>query len=356
MKRFLFTLLLATIIAGGGWSLYHRHEINSLGDMWRLASGQLGFEDPSQTGPSGNNPFQQASAAVAGGRGLRQGSAGRSPFPSIANNLQPQDYFDREVVRIASFKIAGGNARHGIDTAILAEICQQYDVVAIQNTGQTNLVPNLIGQLNTRGNDFVFVDRKDGAGNLAIVFNQQTLILDQQQWYTVNDPDNVMSNEPLVAWFRVRNAPPELAFTFTLANCQLDPSRPDLELAYLGELFRAIRDDGRGEDDVIMVGDFNAGDRGLNAIEYKTGLKCAIVGIPTNTQNSAQLDNILYNPQATNEFTGNRGVYDFMRQFNMTLADALDVSTHMPVWAEFSIYEGHSPGRVSEALRVPQSR
>jgi hypothetical protein len=229
-------------------------------------------------------------------------------------------------------------------------------VVAIQNTGQTNLVPNLIGQLNTRGNDFVFVDRKDGAGNLAIVFNQQTLILDQQQWYTVNDPDNLMSNEPLVAWFRVRNAPPELAFTFTLANCQLDPSRPDLELAYLGELFRAIRDDGRGEDDVIMVGDFNAGDRGLNAIEYKTGLKCAIVGIPTNTQNSAQLDNILYNPQATNEFTGNRGVYDFMRQFNMTLADALDVSTHMPVWAEFSIYEGHSPGRVSEALRVPQSR
>ena len=52
-------------------------------------------------------------------------------------------------------------------------------------------------------------------------------------------------------------------------------------------------------------------------------------------------------PRATVEFTGRAGVFDFVREFNLTEQQALEVSDHFPIWAEFSSYEGGQPGRVA---------
>ena len=54
---------------------------------------------------------------------------------------------------------------------------------------------------------------------------------------------------------------------------------------------------------------------------------------------------------ATVEFTGRGGVFDFLREYNLTLAQALEVSDRLPVWAEFSIYEGGQFGRVAQRSR-----
>jgi hypothetical protein len=40
-------------------------------------------------------------------------------------------------------------------------------------------------------------------------------------------------------------------------------------------------------------------------------------------------------------------VYDFQKLHNLTLDQALQVSDHFPIWAEFSAYESVSPGRVA---------
>jgi hypothetical protein len=42
-----------------------------------------------------------------------------------------------------------------------------------------------------------------------------------------------------------------------------------------------------------------------------------------------------------------------MKEFNLSLEEALQVSDHFPVWAEFSVYEGGQPGRLAarEAVR-----
>jgi hypothetical protein len=34
-------------------------------------------------------------------------------------------------------------------------------------------------------------------------------------------------------------------------------------------------------------------------------------------------------------------------QFNLTVDEALEVSDHMPVWAEFNLHEGGQGGRVA---------
>ena len=260
--------------------------------------------------------------------------------------MESQHFLRGEAIRLASFKIE--NAKRDVDTRLLAEICQRYDAIAIQNVTTSGLMSQVVSELIGRGQDYVFIDRKDRSQNLAIIFNQRTLMLDDQHWYTVNDPSQIMANAPLVAWFRTRNADPNHAFTFSFANVQFDSERPDKEIAFLGELFRAIRDDGRGEDDIIIAGDFNSGQRGLGVLDDKSGLRCAINGQATNTESTAQLDNVIFNSRATVEYTGGSGVFDFMRQFNMSMDQALRTSRRMPVWAEFSVIEGHSPGRALE--------
>jgi len=39
--------------------------------------------------------------------------------------------------------------------------------------------------------------------------------------YTVNDPDDLLHREPLVAMFRVRGPPPQEAFTFVLIDVHI---------------------------------------------------------------------------------------------------------------------------------------
>jgi deoxyribonuclease-1-like protein len=127
-------------------------------------------------------------------------------------------------------------------------------------------------------------------------------------------------------------------------------------------LFRAIRDDGRGEDDVLIVGDFHGGESDYQPIWQSAGLTS--VGSnrpnnrPTNTLDNSQFDNLIFSELATIEFTGRGGVFDFMRHYNMRLDDALQISKQMPVWAEFSVFEGavsesaqnqsQTPGRVAD--------
>jgi hypothetical protein len=55
----------------------------------------------------------------------------------------------------------------------------------------------------------------------------------------------------------------------------------------------------------------------------------------------------MFQQPATSEFTGRAGVFDIVREFNLTLDEALEVSDHLPVWAEFSVYEGGQLGRVA---------
>ena len=61
-------------------------------------------------------------------------------------------------------------------------------------------------------------------------------------------------------------------------------------------------------------------------------------------------DNLLFDRLATVEFTGRADVVDLMRELNLSMQDALEISEHLPVWAQFSIYEGGYPARVASGL------
>ena len=71
----------------------------------------------------------------------------------------------------------------------------------------------------------------------------------------------------------------------------------------------------------------------------------------TSTDKESQYDNLVFAQNATVEFTGQGGVFDFLSAYNLPLADANAISQHMPVWAEFSTVEGDQ-----QTTPAPQDR
>ena len=393
MFRFLKTSLLLLVVIAGVWLLLNKDQISQPQDVIRLARQKLASmqTDPNATVPPSSAPWSRPSDSRSAWFGsaqpnLVQVSPQYGPLGSRFAQPSQSDYANphsqrapmiqaghrqqRTSIRIASMMVDSPNGRSNESAVlILADICRRYDIVALQGIKSIGVksATSLVDRMNSmersqntgsRPSYRALVDRAQSvAGSnptqLAIIYDEAAVTLDNDHWYQVRDPDDILVHKPMVAWFRARGVATEQAFTFSLANVQLDSRRPDRELRYLSELFRAVRDDGRGEDDVIIAGDFNSGDRGLEPIQEKSGLTWVISGMPTNTDRTAQFDNIVFNPAATVEFTQRGGVFDFMKHYNLRLANAQQISTHLPVWAEFNLREGQKtslvrPGRTAK--------
>ncbi len=263
-----------------------------------------------------------------------------------------------KTIRIATFNIqVFGRTKISkpVVIDILSRITRHFDVIAIQEirAKDQDILPLFVEAINSGGRQYDYVigprlGRSSSKEQYAFVFDRASIEVDRQQLFTIDDErDDLLHREPFVGWFRVRGPAANQGFTFSLINIHIDPDEVATELQVLDDVMRVVRDDGRNEDDVILLGDFNADDRHFGELGRVPQIAWAISGVPTNTRGTKQYDNIVFYANATREFTGRTGVFDFMREYNLTIDEALEVSDHLPVWAEFSIYEGGEVGRVA---------
>jgi endonuclease/exonuclease/phosphatase family metal-dependent hydrolase len=268
-----------------------------------------------------------------------------------------------DTIRVATWNIQVFGESKLQDPAamnVIVNVLRNFDVIAIQEVRAVNqdVVPELVTMLNAGGEhhyDYVLgprLGRTSSKEQYAFLFDLASIEVDRNQLYTVLDEDDRLHREPLVGWFRARAAPPEQAFTFTLVNVHTDPDEVDRELDALADVYFSVQSDRRQEDDTIMLGDFNANDRSLRRLGEIQGLARLVIDTPTNTLQTAQYDNMLFLEMTTPEFTGRGGVFDFLREFNLTREQATAVSDHLPLWAEFSVYEG---GRAGPVATRPQT-
>lgn len=328
MRKLVGLLLLAAAI-GGGWKFLQNYQLTGLDQIGvKPRSGQSDLQ------PNGNDeapPVLQRQTGT-----IKVGSFNIQVFGSTKLNKP----------RVMS---------------VLAEVVRRFDVVAIQEVRAKtdDVLPRFIDMINSTGRHYDFVigprlGRTNSKEQYAIIFDTASIEVDRGGIYTVEDPDDLLHREPLVASFRVRGPSPKEAFTFSLVDIHTDPDETKQELDALGDVYRAVQHDGRGEDDVILLGDLNVDDRHLGRLGEVSNIMWTISGVPTNTRGNKQYDNMLFVQGATNEFTGRAGVLDLIREFNLTTDEALEVSDHMPIWAEFSVYEGGQGGRI--ATRPAQPR
>ena len=181
----------------------------------------------------------------------------------------------------------------------------------------------------------------------AFLFDRNRIEVDRTTVHFVEDRLNRFRTKPLVGAFRVRGPDPAEAFTFTLINVETDPEHTAVELDLLAAAYRAVRDDGRNEDDIILLGDLESDDQHLGQLGKLLGVSPLLSGVPTTVRGTQLLDNILLDRRATCEFTGRVEVVDLLREFELTTPGASEISEHLPVWAEFSAYEGGQAGHVA---------
>ena len=320
MRKFNLLVVVAALV-GGGWFFFQKYRLEGLDQLTVVPRDQ---------------------AAVASGYGSS------TPLPKVERAAG--------TIRIASFNIqvfGEKKVNNPRVRSLLAEIVRQFDVVAIQEIrSKQDILPQFVDTVNAGGRHYDFVigprlGRTSSKEQYAFIFDTASIEVDRSSLYTVADPDDRLHREPLVGWFRVRGPPPDQAFTFSLVDIHTDPDETGREFDALADVFRAVRDDGRGEDDVILLGDLNVDDQHLGRLGQIADIHWVISGVATNTRGNHLYDNLVFSRVATTEYTGRWGVFDMIRQFNLTVDEALQVSDHMPVWAEFNLIEGGQGGRVA---------
>ncbi|MFO0820972.1 MAG: endonuclease/exonuclease/phosphatase family protein [Pirellulales bacterium] len=295
--------------------------------------------------------------------GLAGGPQGPATHTSATSRPPARD---SETIRIASFNLRQFDERRLQSPGaveLLAKILRQFDVIAVQEiTGRSQeLLPALCDRINSQGAYYDYVvGPRLGRGNTkeqyAFLYDRASVEVDRNQLYTVEDRDDLLHREPLVGWFRVRGPNANEAFTFSLVNVRVDERETVQELNVLDDVFFAVRSDGLEEDDVILLGDLNADDRKLGELGRVPNLLAVVAKLATTTRGDAQVDNILFDQQATSEFTGRGGTLDFLREYNLSLEQAQVISDHLPVWAEFSVFEGGTAGRFATRPRRDSRR
>jgi len=261
-----------------------------------------------------------------------------------------------DTIKIASFNIqVFGTSKLGKPKVmdVLAQVVRRFDVVAVQEVRAKDqtVVPRFLAMINAEGDRYDFVigprlGRTSSKEQYVFLFDTRRIEVDQGSVYTVEDPADLLHREPLVARFRVRGPPQERPFTFSLVNIHTDPDETKTELNALDDAFLTVQRNG-DEDDVILLGDLNVDERHLGELGRLPGIAYAVSGVMTNTRGTKSYDNIVFDRQATAEYAGRWGVLDLMTEYGLTREEALKVSDHLPVWAEFSVREAGAVGPVA---------
>jgi len=250
-------------------------------------------------------------------------------------------------ITIASFNIQTfGEAKLSRPNVVevLARTIRRFDIIAIQEIRdkRTDALNRLVQAVNADGSKYdsllgPALGRTTSTERYGFIYNMERIAVDRKNVYTVDDPYDLFHREPLVARFQTRASTP---FTFTLINIHTDPDEVAREVNALADVLRGVQQDGSDEDDVMVVGDLNADPAHFDKLARVPRVTWAISNNqPTNTRRTATYDNVVFNRDSTTEFTGHSGVFDFAREFQLSAEDALAVSDHLPVWAEFSIHE-----------------
>lgn len=343
--------LVLLLLVGGGWYFLRHYDVEGLDQISINAKveseGESVFtayhQDPLNlaVGPASNDPARLENPFTGDIKKLvSSGLPSKSPTPrGAAANLRIAAW---ALDGFGPTKLANSDARQN-----LSRVVRRFDVVALQQIAsvERDLVARLVDAINHGGNRYDYVlgnstGPADRPEQLAFVFDTTRVRVDRQQTYTIHDPDNHLTFDPLVAWFRAAEAPPEHAWTFSLVNLRIDLARAPGEVAVLREMMESIRKDGRGEDDVLFAGLFQADDAYLIPTLGRDRIRAAVSSRPTDIFGKYQTSNILFDSGTTSEYVGRGGVLDYLRLDGLNAAQAETVSSQLPVYAEFSVIEG----------------
>lgn len=227
---------------------------------------------------------------------------------------------------------------------IIISVLKKFDIIAIQEVQDKSLsLPTkLIEKINAAGENYNVVSSKrvgrTKKEQYLFVYDDDVIdFIPNTTGYGI-EPNNEYSREPFYANFRAGN------FDFYLMTIHTDPDDVDVEIPMLKLSYLDLQDETTIENDIILLGDFNAKAPGVTAGSYIT--MNSIAGISdifftimdeTNTRGGRAYDNIIFQSNYTTEYSGASGVYTFWTDYGLTEDEGFKISDHKLVWAKFRI-------------------
>jgi deoxyribonuclease-1-like protein len=351
--------MIITLLSSGGLGGFMKPDLPFIGP---LTQRLMAFAKSDESLGQGNL-MNQVQANITGARNGVAGLNGQQAAPAqLANSNRPSSS-----ILIASFNIqvlGKSKMEKPSVVEVLARVIRQFDVVAIQEVRakEDNILPQLVAAVNADGHRYNFIigprlGRTVSKEQYAFVYDTTRIEQDPSATGTLSDPTDLMHREPFVARFRARTNPPEQGFSFWLMNAHTDPDEVPEEVDALSQAFPLMLNARADEDDVILLGDLNASEQQFGNLGKIPNITWTVTGnTMTNTRQNKAYDNILFDRIRTSEYTGRWGVYDIEGVFGISREDALMVSDHLPVWAEFSAWEAAPNNRMADRFPNNQPR
>lgn len=229
---------------------------------------------------------------------------------------------------------------------LIADVVSQFDLIAVQGVVRTTQpLDELIRRINGKGKKYAYVVPKNiGAipEYVAFLFDTTVVKYDPAKTREIDAP--TLSYRPLVASFCTVQPPSDKAFTFNLVNVKIPDDRKDIETAMLGRIFREVRDGDTAEDDIIMLGNFGKPVQQIDSLRDVPYLNIVHENLPTTIDGMDSTENIVFDGKRTGlECIGNVQRVDLIKLFDLKLAEVGKIAEHLPISAEFSVFEAISP-------------
>ena len=355
-------IAIVLLLGGGGYYFFNHYQIGGLDGVSVSPRGNQAFDDtfvsyrdapamigPSQTLTANTNPTSLMDSTATSG--VNEGFSSANLRPTMARSVAQLPFRPAyRPIKIASWsldgfgptKLASADARKYV-----SKVVRRYDIIALQQVAsiERDLIPRLVDVVNGTEHryDYVMGSATGPRGRqeqLAFLFDTTKVLVDRAQCYKVDDPSDELTYDPMVASFRAAEPPSSDAWTFSIVNMRIDLANASSEVAMLPGVISSVRRDGRGEDDVIVLGLLQADDAYLLPTVGQNAFQAAVRHRSTDVFSRFQTSNILIDRTATSEYLGRGGVFDYRRNYDLNPIQAEAVTSHLPIFAEFTAHEG----------------
>ena len=250
-----------------------------------------------------------------------------------------------ETMTLGSFNIRvfSSKSRDDNELAKIVKLIKNFDLVAIQELRDTKVLDRTVAMLNQETQTEWAYDASAPVGEgvkerYGFLYRKDRVSV-KKSGQLVNDSKNQFIREPYYATFQAGQFDFTLLTIHALYKSKNAPERKK-EFNALAKVYQSILEQDPQEQDLILVGDFNDSPDNPRFTPLNTipGITCLFQPpVKTTIKDVSLYDNILFQPAAVTEFTGEDGIMKFDEtDFNKNYAAAKkDVSDHRPVWAVF---------------------
>lgn len=228
-----------------------------------------------------------------------------------------------------NIRILSDGSREDYELEQIANIIQQYDLVAIQETRDVTVLNRLKAFLP--GYDFLvsFPIGTEDAKELYAYYYKTAVVSTSGTPYLYDDTNDDFIREPYIACFKANNFDFILITIHVLYGTEVERRE---EIKLLDDVLRQVQNDNAGENDIMLLGDFNFDRTDLG---WQITTHDAVVAPTTKTMisDANSFDNIWIDSDSTGEYKKFLEVYSFdeILYNNDDDTASLEVSDHRPV-------------------------